>query len=59
MAEKKRKFNDRLEQNAKRERRIIEQSNSEIQKMSTTNLKRAPKKHRKTRMAGNKTNDNQ
>jgi hypothetical protein len=53
--DKKRKFNARLESNAKRERSMLEESNRNIQQMSTTNIKRPLKKSKQGRMAGNKT----
>ena len=51
--EKKRKFDQVLEGNAKKERRMLEMANEEFRKLATTNLKREVKKHKKGRMAGN------
>jgi DNA anti-recombination protein RmuC len=58
-AQQKRKFDETQEEAAKRVRRILDQSESEIRKLSTTNRKRILKpKKRAPRMAGNKTEDN-
>lgn len=58
-AQQKRKFNESQEEAAKRVRRILDQSEEEIRKLSTTNRKRFAKpKSKLPRMAGNKTEDN-
>ena len=54
-AEKRRKFDDKMDQNTKRVKRILDQSQEEIRIMSSTNRKREMKKNKKPgRMAGNK-----
>jgi len=58
-AQKKRKFDEVQEEAAKRVRRILDQSEEEIRKLSTTNRKRVMKSNKRPpRMAGNKTEEN-